>query len=158
MKCSSLSLELPYLTTSSVICQELFSKFFEFRLSLWLPLVWQFSNFNTSKTVCQEVFFVLFQTFWTAFFNFLAAVSNFYMLPHQIAFVKNFFHFFSNSILCFAVPRGQLAYTSTPKSVCQARICKVWKFFLRRAPGPPLHISWYEKRRAEALPYTVTLN
>ena len=135
-----------------------FSKFFEFRLSLWPPLVWQLFNFNTFKTVCQEVFFVLFKTFWTVFFNFQVAASNFYMLPHRITFVKNFFHFFSNSILCFAVPCGQLAYTSTAQSVCQARICKVWKFFLRRAQGPPLHISWYKKRRAEALPYTVTLN
>ena len=158
MKCSSLSLELLYLTTSSVNCQELFSKFFDFRLSLWSPLVWQLFNFNTFKTVCQEVFFVLFQTFRTMFSNCFAAVSNFYMLSHRIEFVKNFFRFFSNSILCFAAPCGQLAYTSTAPSVCQARIYKSRKFFLMRAQGPPLRRSGHEKGRAGALPYTVTLN
>ena len=158
MKCSSLSLELLYLTTSLVICQELFSKFFDFQLPLWLPLVWQLFNFTTPKTVCQEVFFILFQTFRAVFFNFSAAVSNFYSLSHQTALVKNFFHFFSNSILCFAAPCGQLAYTSTAPSVCQARIYKSRKFFLRRAQGPPLRRSGHEKGRAGALPYTVTLN
>ena len=115
MKCSSLSLELLYLTTSSAICQELFSKFFDFRLSLWQPLVWQLFNFNTFKTVCQEVFFVLFQTFWTVFFNFRDAVSNFYMIPHRIVFVKNFFHFFSNSILCSAALADSLHILAHPK-------------------------------------------
>ena len=145
MKCSSLSLELLYLTTSLVICQELFSKFFEFRLSLWSPLVWQLFNFNTFKTVCQEVFFVLFQTFWTAFFNFQAAVSNFYMLPHWIVFVKNFFHFFSNSILCFAVSCGQLAYTSTPQMLCQVRIFTFRKFFPVRFCVLPVCTFRYKK-------------
>ena len=145
MKCSSLSLELLYLTTSLVICQELFSKFFEFRLSLWSPLVWQLFNFNTFKSACQELFFVLFETFSFAFFNFLAAVSNFYMLPHRIAFVKNFFHFFSNSILCFAAPRGQLAYTSTPQMLCQAWIFTFRKFLPVRFCVLPGRTSEYKK-------------
>ena len=94
MKCSRFAFArsnfyiLPHLQS---FVKNFFQSFFDFRLSLWPPLVWQLFNFNTSKTICQEVFFVLFQTFWTVFFNFLAAVSNFYMLPHRTAFVKNFF-------------------------------------------------------------------
>ena len=158
MKCSSLSLELLYLTTSSAICQELFSKFFVFRLSLWQPLVWQLFNFNTPKTVCQEVFFVLFQTFWTVFFNFHAAVSNFYMLSHRIVFVKNFFRFFSNSLLRFAAPCGQLAYTSTAQMHCQARIFIFRKFFPVHLYVLPARTSRHKKGRAEALPYMITLD
>ena len=141
----SRSLELLYSITASTVCQELFSKFFDFRLSLWPPLVWQLFNFNTSKTVCQEVFFVLFQTFRTMFFNCFSAVSNFYMLSHRIAFVKNFFRFFSNSILCFAAPRGQLAYTSTPQLLCQAWIFTFREFFPVRFCVLPGRTSEYKK-------------
>ena len=99
-----------------------FFKVFWFSLVCVMFAVWQLFNFNTPKIICQEVFFVLFQTFWTAFFNFLAAVSNFYMLPHRIAFVKNFFHFFSNFVfwVFFYCPRGQLRYISTCLTICQA--------------------------------------
>ena len=92
-----------------------FFKVFWSRLSLWQLLVWQLFNFNTFKTVCQESFCILFQTFWTMFFIFQDAVSNFYRLPQVLSFVKNFFHFFSNSILCFAALADSLPILAHPK-------------------------------------------
>ena len=75
------SLELLHSITADPICQELFSKFFDFRLSAMTAALRQLFNFTTLKTVCQEVFSLFFQTFEAVFFDSAAVVSNFYILP-----------------------------------------------------------------------------
>ena len=141
------SLELLYSITASTICQELFSKFFDFRLSIFdfrfstfdfrlstfdfrlltfaviVAFATAFEFYHTQNRLSSS-FFALFQTFSSLFFNSFAARSNFYSLSWRFSFVKNFFHFFSISIRRdpgSRRPRRQLAYTNTALTVCQAQ-------------------------------------
>ena len=90
----SRSLELLYLITSSSFCQELFRSFLTSAWFCDIRCLTAFQFYHTQNCL-SSTFFVLFQTFWAAFFNWFANRNNFYMISHSVRFVKNFFHFFS---------------------------------------------------------------
>ena len=153
------SLELLYSITAFIVCQELFSKFFDFRLSPWSPLVWQLFNFNTSKTVCQEVFSFFFKLFRRCF-SIPQPLEATFISYHSVSHLSRTFFISFQIQFTAGRPRGQLAYTSTYQTICQAqkqRFCNFQNIFLfGRLPRQCAH--WLamtcrnEKGRACALP------
>ena len=97
-------------------------------------------RFGSLRTfICYHISFTLSRTFFQVFQSFLScrcapSCSPFItQLCHYntlFSFVKNFFLILSKFYFVLCGPRGQLAYISTPQSICQALFHKKSTSFL----------------------------